>query len=476
MKRLLLLAAMLSLLTVLPVEGIGRTSGAHGASAGLFLPFTPESGSWRVISGYNNGSTHTSGNRYGLDFQRVDSPQGGQPIVAIGSGVVVGAAFECRIYDSGGDTKDSSGNWYHKAGKGIHVRLDVETGSISKYYYAQYCHLDEWSTPSVGLRVTGGYAFADNYADAHGVSHVHLSLFKGRPSVTSDIDSTPSNSGRTGVAFTGDFKLGGVDFPKTTDRNAYSCWYDTVDPRCDVQAGVPTPVASKIIDPKPKSRLAGSTVTFKWDDGQQVSARYLFVGTKKGQNDVFNNWVSGNSQVVSNIPTNGKTVWVQMRSLLPTGWVMVDFSFKAAKAPPAVVRLCDEPNYGGECRDFGEGYVADFTTIGFDNKASSIKLLRSLGECGIVKVWNNPYAGQPGGQIFPGYADFANLQDWAWGSSAGPSLNNSISSLYVSLSEGCVSATSEGVTVTGASELPASAVTPSAGASESGQQGFESAR
>jgi hypothetical protein len=70
-----------------------------------------------------------------------------------------------------------------------------------------------------------------------------------------------------------------------------------------------------------------------------VSAHWLFVGTSSGAADLYNsNQLAGSqtSQSVSNLPSDGRTLYVRLWSYLPDGWHCYDYTYKAAQASVTV--------------------------------------------------------------------------------------------------------------------------------------------
>ena len=92
-----------------------------------------------------------------------------------------------------------------------------------------------------------------------------------------------------------------------------------------VNAGEPT-----ISAPVPGSQLSGDTETFRWNaNGAAVSAWSLYVGTTVGGNDILRKGlnVGTTSLTVSNLPTDGSTVWVRLRWYVSGSWQFVDFQY-----------------------------------------------------------------------------------------------------------------------------------------------------
>lgn len=86
---------------------------------------------------------------------------------------------------------------------------------------------------------------------------------------------------------------------------------------------------STITSPQPNSTLAGSRVEFVWTQGSGVNSRYLYIGTAVGKNDVVSKSVSGRSVTVSNLPVNGKKIYVRLWSYT-SSWKYKDYAYTAS--------------------------------------------------------------------------------------------------------------------------------------------------
>ena len=79
----------------------------------------------------------------------------------------------------------------------------------------------------------------------------------------------------------------------------------------------PTPVPAvygEIYDPPPGSTLSSSKVTFSWTAGN-ATAYILLIGNKIGGSDIFSSGqTAAHSVTVSNLPTDGRTIYVRLYS------------------------------------------------------------------------------------------------------------------------------------------------------------------
>jgi hypothetical protein len=87
---------------------------------------------------------------------------------------------------------------------------------------------------------------------------------------------------------------------------------------------------AEMSSPAPGSTLTASTVTFQWSGGTGVSAYGIYVGTSAGHAEIVNRDMgTGLSTTVSNLPTNGSTVYVRLWSEINGTWVWNDYTYTA---------------------------------------------------------------------------------------------------------------------------------------------------
>jgi hypothetical protein len=85
-----------------------------------------------------------------------------------------------------------------------------------------------------------------------------------------------------------------------------------------------------LLTPTPGSTLEGSSVTFTWSSGAGVTQYAIYVGNTVGSWEIIQrNTGTGLSQAVTGIPTDGRTVFVRLWSLLGGGWQFNDYTYTA---------------------------------------------------------------------------------------------------------------------------------------------------
>ncbi|MEY2484837.1 MAG: kumamolisin [Verrucomicrobiota bacterium] len=88
------------------------------------------------------------------------------------------------------------------------------------------------------------------------------------------------------------------------------------------QAPPPPPANAigEIISPDSACPLLSSAVTFTWTPGSST-AYWLLVGSTPGASDIFNSGqTGGHSSAVSNLPTDGRTIFVNLWSMVGGAW------------------------------------------------------------------------------------------------------------------------------------------------------------
>jgi Matrixin len=96
-------------------------------------------------------------------------------------------------------------------------------------------------------------------------------------------------------------------------------------------SATPTPTAgpAQMLSPAAGSTFTSSSVTFTWSAGS-ATAYFLFVGNSPHGADIYNSGqVTVLSKTVSNIPTDGRTVYVTLGSRVNGSWTTNNYTYKA---------------------------------------------------------------------------------------------------------------------------------------------------
>ena len=73
--------------------------------------------------------------------------------------------------------------------------------------------------------------------------------------------------------------------------------------------------AAVMTSPTPGSKLDGANATFTWTTGDGITNYTLLIGTTAGASDIDNITTTNTSASVTNLPTNGATLYVTLSSL-----------------------------------------------------------------------------------------------------------------------------------------------------------------
>jgi len=94
----------------------------------------------------------------------------------------------------------------------------------------------------------------------------------------------------------------------------------------------PTPApngSSVMLSPPPGSTFTSSSVTFTWSAGS-ASANFLLLGSSLHTADIYNSGtLTVRSKTVSNIPTDGRTIYVTLGSQVNGSWTYKNYTYKA---------------------------------------------------------------------------------------------------------------------------------------------------
>jgi hypothetical protein len=108
----------------------------------------------------------------------------------------------------------------------------------------------------------------------------------------------------------------------------------------------PTTAPAQLTTPTPGSTLIGSTVKFDWTAGSGVTQYWLEVGTTVGGFDLYgaDRGISLTT-TVSNLPTDGRSLYVRLWSLINRSWQYNDYTFSTGTlgSPTAKAQMTTPP-------------------------------------------------------------------------------------------------------------------------------------
>jgi hypothetical protein len=165
----------------------------------------------------------------------------------------------------------------------------------------------------------------------------------------------------------------------STANYTYTASGSGAPPPCTVSA------MSALNSPSAGSTLAGSSATFGWSAGCNVTERYLSVGSTAGASDIYGGYQgAGLSRAVSGIPTDGRTIYVTLSSWVGSGWLASSATYTAfgtGSVPKTPTRsMLTSPASGSTLPgasvtfqwDAGSGVTERFLAIGSSAGASDI--------------------------------------------------------------------------------------------------------
>lgn len=91
----------------------------------------------------------------------------------------------------------------------------------------------------------------------------------------------------------------------------------------------PIPTPSRMVTPVDHSIFQSSSITFTWDTGFQVTQNILWVGSTPNSYDLFAATENGTSDTVNGLPTDGRTVYVTLWSVIDSVWYSNQYTYTA---------------------------------------------------------------------------------------------------------------------------------------------------
>ena len=97
----------------------------------------------------------------------------------------------------------------------------------------------------------------------------------------------------------------------------------------------PKPSPGQMLNPVPGSTLGSSTVTFNWSAGTATTYS-LQIGSSPGMSDIYSSGsITSPSATVNHLPTNGRTIYVSLWSLVNKAWSGNKYTYTAASPTPS---------------------------------------------------------------------------------------------------------------------------------------------
>jgi hypothetical protein len=81
--------------------------------------------------------------------------------------------------------------------------------------------------------------------------------------------------------------------------------------------------------PTPSTTLSGSSATFTWTPGSAKFFKFR-LGTTAGSNNIYGiGQTEKTSVTVSDLPTNGETIYARLYYLIGSAWQSIDYTYTA---------------------------------------------------------------------------------------------------------------------------------------------------
>lgn len=195
-----------------------------------------------------------------------------------------------------------------------------------------------------------------------------------------------------------------TDFGTTNDGTSGGGGGGTTNPT-PTQPPVSGPAA--ISSPTSGSTLPGASATFNWSGVSGAQEYFFYAGTSQGSNNITGRSTGTSAAVtVSNLPTNGSTVYVRLWTRFSSGWQYRDYTYRAAtvstSTPASTKATMTSPapgsQFGGASATFNwsaaGGATQYFLYVGTSQGSNNI-LGVSTGGNRSLTVNNLPRGGQP---------------------------------------------------------------------------------
>jgi metallopeptidase family M12-like protein len=96
-------------------------------------------------------------------------------------------------------------------------------------------------------------------------------------------------------------------------------------------------VKAAITSPVNGATFASSTVTFTWNTVAGATQYFLDLSSSTGSRDIYANYVSNSPTTVSGIPTDGRTIYVRLWTLINGAWQFNEYTYRASTSGSALI-------------------------------------------------------------------------------------------------------------------------------------------
>ena len=211
-------------------------------------------------------------------------------------------------------------------------------------------------TTSIARRlgpITGGFVWGIDFAPDGRLYGANFSLYlldRNTGRIISEIGQLPGG-GVVDIDFASDGYIYGVRYdtgtlyrinPNTAASTPIGIYQSDLWGIASQPLSNLSPTKAALTDPVPGSALASATATFSWSGGSGVSDYVLYAGKSAGGKEYYSQDRGLNrTATVSNLPTDGSTIYVTLWSLIAGNWQSSEATYITFKAPIAKGVLTD---------------------------------------------------------------------------------------------------------------------------------------
>ena len=280
-------------------SGTGTAATMTSPTPGTKLPSASATFTWTTGSGISQYSLYigTTPGAHDIDFFSV----GTATSKAVTNLPTNGATLYVTLYSLNGSTYLKNAYTYIAAGTGTAAAMTAPTpGSKMSSASATF-------TWTAGTGISQYTLYIGSTPGAHDIDYVNAGT-----ATTKTVTNLPTNGGTLYITL---YSLNGSTYLK----NSYTY----------VAAGTGT--AATMTSPTPGSKLSGASATFSWTTGVGINQYTLYIGTTAGAHDIdYLNAGLSTSKSVTNLPTNGATLYITLYSLNGNTYLKNSYTYVAA--------------------------------------------------------------------------------------------------------------------------------------------------